>query len=175
MEQMKSAAKRELYGVVYSIREQDYVKEVSQAPKDTYVVVHLYASTESDCAILNKYLDVVATKFRSVKFCKIKAQEAIHNYPNHKCPTILIYYNTHIIKQIEKLDYFGGQRTSSQSIEYMLGQPFTVKPTGEEEQTHTVLKTDLKQNPLSQANKLNLQNKKGKRQADDSDDDDEDD
>ena len=42
---MKTAAKREIYGQVYQIREQDFIAEVSKAPQDTYVVVHLYAST----------------------------------------------------------------------------------------------------------------------------------
>lgn len=107
-------------------------------------------------------MQVVASKHRAVKFCKIRAQEAIHNFPNHKCPTILVYYNSNIIKQIEKLGVFGGSaRISPASIEWVLAQPFTVRPAGaSEDTTHSIVRTELKDNPLNVANKLNLLGKK---------------
>jgi polyribonucleotide nucleotidyltransferase len=45
LEEMKSKAKREIYGSVVHIREQEFVQEVSQAPIGTYVVLHLFANT----------------------------------------------------------------------------------------------------------------------------------
>lgn len=45
LDELQTQARREIYGEVFHIREQDFVKEVSQAPKDTYVVVHLAANT----------------------------------------------------------------------------------------------------------------------------------
>lgn len=118
--------------------------------------------SEPECLQLDKHMAVVAAKFRAVKFCKIRAQEAIHNFPNHKCPTLLIYHNSHIIKQIEKLGAFGGSaRISPASIEWVLAQPFTVRPAGaQEDMTHTILRTEMKENPLNVANKLNLLQKK---------------
>ena len=176
---MKEAARLEVHGHVQVLREQEFVQEVSKAPKGTYVVLHLFASTEPECLQLDKHMAVVANKFRAVKFCKIRAQEAIHNFPNHKCPTILVYHNGNIIKQIEKLGAFGGARISPASIEWVLAQPFTVRPAGDsQDTTHTILQTKLTDNPLNVANKLSLQSKKINKakgyssdEASDSDDD----
>lgn len=171
---MKQRAKREIYGQVYHIREQEFVGEVSKAPEDTYVVLHLFAQTEPECQILDKFMGTVAAKFRAVKFCKIRAQEAIHNFPSHKCPTILIYKNTQIIKQIEKLGIFGGPKTSPASIEWVLAQPITVRPAGAaEDVTHQILQTEMTEHPVNAQNRLNVQ-KKSKHRGNDSDDDDSD-
>lgn len=118
---------------------------------------------------------VVAAKFRAVKFCKIRAQEAIHNFPSHKCPTILIYKDSQIIKQIEKLGIFGGPKISPASIEWVLAQPITIRPAGASEDiTHKILQTELTSHPADQANKLNL-HKKGGRRVDSEDDNSDDD
>lgn len=161
---------------MFHIREPEFIQEVSQAPSDTYVILHLFASTEPECQILDKFLTQVASKHRAVKFCKIRAQEAIHNYPNHKCPTILVYKDTHIIKQIEKLGVFGGPKISAESIEWVLAQPFTIRPAGSSEDvTHRILQTELSENPINTQARLNLQKKGGRRGNDSSDEDDSDD
>lgn len=116
----------------------------------------------------------VAAKHRAVKFCKIRAQEAIHNFPSFKCPTILIYKATNIIKQIEKLGVFGGPKISAASIEWVLAQPVTIRPAGSaEDVTHQILTTELTSNPANAANTLNRQ-QKGRGRRDDSDSDDSD-
>lgn len=38
-------ARRNIYGQLFQIREQEYTQEVSKAPADTYVIVHLSANT----------------------------------------------------------------------------------------------------------------------------------
>lgn len=45
IEEMMQKKKREIYGQVYHIREQEFIPEVSKAPEDTYVVLHLFAPT----------------------------------------------------------------------------------------------------------------------------------
>ena len=42
---MKAEQQRNIYGALRQLREQEYVQEVSQAPKGTYVIVHLMATT----------------------------------------------------------------------------------------------------------------------------------
>jgi hypothetical protein len=170
---LRAESQRNIYGQLFQIREQEFVKEVSQAPKDHYVVVHLSASTEAECQVLNKLLALVAAQHKYVKFCVIRAQEAIHNFPNSKCPTVLVYHSGNIIKQYEKLGGFGGARASAASIEWALAQPFTVRPQGaDEDQTHTILRTQLQENPLNVANKISVQKKKAKGYSDSEDEDD---
>jgi hypothetical protein len=113
--------------------------------------------------VLNKLLTGVAAAHRYAKFVTIKAQEAIHNFPNHKCPTVLVYFEGNIIKQIEKLGPFGGARASVQSVEWVLAQPFTVRPAGSDEDvTHRILQTNLTSNPLDKPNTLTHKHRSNK-------------
>lgn len=43
IEEMKQRSKREIHGSIYQIREPEFVSEVSKAPSDTYVVLHLFS------------------------------------------------------------------------------------------------------------------------------------
>jgi len=161
MAMLKAEQQRNIYGSLIQLREQEYVQEVSQAPKETYVIVHLFSNTEAECHQLNKLLGGLAAAHRYVKICVIRAQEAIHNFPNHKCPTLLVYYEGNIIKQIEKLGVFGGPRASVASLEWVLAQPFTVRPKGaEEDQTHRIVRSQLTSNPLDKANTINVHKKR---------------
>ena len=44
-EALMAEARRNIYGQLFQIREQEYTQEVSKAPADTYVIVHLSANT----------------------------------------------------------------------------------------------------------------------------------
>ena len=132
--------------------------------------------SESDCLVLNKYLSEVAQKHRYAKFCVIRAQEAIHNFPNHKCPTVLVYCDVNIIRQVEKLGPFGGPRASAQSVEWVLAQPCTVRPAGSDEDvTHHILQTQLTENPLNREAKMTMHKKRAAKGYDSEDDSDEED
>lgn len=131
--------------------------------------------SQADCQILDQFMKQVAAKFRAVKFCRIRAQEAIHNFPASKCPTLLVYKASHIIKQIEGIGPYGGQRMNARTLEWVLAQPITVRPPGAiEDQTYQIVQTDMTENPLNVQNRLNRQQKGGRR-IDSSDDDNSDD
>ncbi len=141
----------------------------------SFVSASVLLRSESDCLVLNKYLSEVALSHRYAKFCVIRAQEAIHNFPNHKCPTVLVYCDGNIIRQIEKLGPFGGPRASAQTVEWVLAQPCTVRPAGtEEDVTHHILQTQLTENPLNRENKMTMHKKKAAKGYDSEDDSDED-
>lgn len=134
--------------------------------------------SEPDSIHLNKCLVQLATRHRAVKFCAIRAQEAIRNFPISKCPTILVYYNTTIIKQYEKLHAFGGSnKTTPDSIEWVLSQPFSVVPNGGDgrEIECKILNTQLRSNPADQANKLTVLKGRGRGGGGRGDSDDDDD
>lgn len=175
MEELRARQRREIYGDVYHIREQDFIKEVSQAPEETFVVLHLWAPTQPDCLILDNFMKQTAQKFRAVKFCKIRAQEAIRNFPTSKCPTMLVYKASHIVKQIEGIGVLGGQKMNALTLEWALAQPITIRPAGfEQDVTHQILTTDLTSNPLNTHNRLTMQKKGTRRDSSDDDDSDED-
>jgi hypothetical protein len=65
---MKAEQQRNIYGALRQLREQEYVQEVSQAPKGTYVIVHLMATTYvlSFCCLLAAVAGTAAAATASV-------------------------------------------------------------------------------------------------------------
>jgi len=133
---------------VIQISEPEYKAEVTEASKSVWVVLHLFVFSRPDCQVFNKFLDVVATKFKDVKFVKIIAQEAIRNYPETSCPTLILYHNGDIVAQLVGLAAFGGPRTSAESIEWVLSN-------------YNVVKTELEDDPLKKGIKITSHDKSG--------------
>lgn len=67
-------------------------------------------NTES--RLLTELWREMARIFGDIKFCEIKGDMCIENYPEKNTPTILIYRNGDIKKQIVTLRELGGERTS---------------------------------------------------------------
>lgn len=49
-----------------------------------------------------------------VKFVKCKAGDALKNYPDSQCPTLLIYKGGSVLKQFIKFDSFGGPKATAE-------------------------------------------------------------
>lgn len=65
-------------------------------------------NTES--RLLTELWRKMARKFGDIKFCEIRGDMCIENYPEKNTPTILIYRNGDIKKQIVTLRELGGER-----------------------------------------------------------------
>jgi hypothetical protein len=55
----------------------------------------------------------LATRFGDVKFCQIRADLCIEGYPDKNTPTVLIYKDGDIKKQLVTLRELGGVRTNT--------------------------------------------------------------
>jgi len=109
LEELKQLAQRPKFGSVIEFRKQDYVTEVTNAPKDVYVVCHLYQNWSEASNILSRIFDNLAKKFIFVKFCKIVANNCIENYQDKDVPGVIIYQNGKLYKQfIPATPTFGG-------------------------------------------------------------------
>ncbi|KAI3865391.1 hypothetical protein MKW92_008154 [Papaver armeniacum] len=86
--EMREAAKIAKFGSVMPISGADFVREVSQAPSDVWVVVCLYKEGIAECGVLLRCLDELATRYPATKFVKIISTECIPNYPDRNVPTI---------------------------------------------------------------------------------------
>jgi hypothetical protein len=56
----------------------------------------------------------LAKRFGDVKFCQMRADLCIEGYPDKNTPTVLIYKDGDIKRQIVTLMQLGGPRTSVQ-------------------------------------------------------------
>ena len=65
-------------------------------------------NTESQ--LLTELWREMARKFGDIKFCEIRGNMCIENYPEKNTPTILIYRDGDIRRQIVTLRELGGER-----------------------------------------------------------------
>ncbi|KAG6490602.1 hypothetical protein ZIOFF_051909 [Zingiber officinale] len=122
LEEMREAAKVARFGSVTQISGSDFVREVSQAPEDVWVVVLLFKEGIQDCALLLQCLEELATKYPATKFVKIISTDCIPNYPDRNLPTILVYNNGAVKGTYVGLHHFGSRRCTSEAIALTLCQ-----------------------------------------------------
>ncbi|KAM7481038.1 hypothetical protein LguiB_005621 [Lonicera macranthoides] len=110
--EMREAVKVARFGSVIPISGSDFVREVSQAPTDVWVVVLLYKDGYPECGVLLQCLEELATKYPSTKFVKIISTDCIPNYPDRNLPTLLVYNNGAVKANYVGLHNFGRRCTS---------------------------------------------------------------
>jgi hypothetical protein len=120
----------------------------ASAEAGVWVVVHMYQPGKEECIRLNQCMDVCAGKFKAVKWVKIISSQAIPNYPDAKCPTVLLYTKGDMVDQIVGPGLFGGHRMTPESLEYGLS-------------AFGVLKTEIDESPLLNTKTTTYKPKKG--------------
>ncbi|PWZ01399.1 thioredoxin-like protein [Testicularia cyperi] len=91
--------------------------------KGTGVVCFLYKDGLETCRLLAGYLDTLAAKYPSTKFVSIVGDQCIPNYPDRNLPTLLIYRNGELHRQIIGLRPeigLDGMNTKCEDIELLL-------------------------------------------------------
>ncbi|XP_015431704.1 PREDICTED: viral IAP-associated factor homolog [Dufourea novaeangliae] len=120
--ELKELADKSKYGEIKDISAEDYVKEVNNAGDDIWVVLHLYKNGIPLCTLINQYLYKLANKFPTTKFLKSISTTCIPNWPDVNLPTIFIYHNGSMVKQIIGPMEFRGMKLTEAELEWMLGQ-----------------------------------------------------
>ena len=122
MRELGALTKRSIHGSVYHISKPEYSLEVTEASKDWVVLVNLTSSTSTnvESSILSDLWRRAAKEYSDIKFCQIRADQAIEKYPDQNCPTILVYKNGDIIKQTVTLMTMGGLRMSMLELDNLL-------------------------------------------------------
>lgn len=122
MAELNNLQKKAIHGSVYPISKPDYQREVTEASKNGPVFVNLTSSmgTNVESRVLSELWRQAAREYGDIKFCEIRANQAVENYPDRNCPTILVYKNGDIAKQVVTLMTIGGVRTNMQQIDNLL-------------------------------------------------------
>ena len=58
---------------MFEITREEYVPEVTEVSKETFVVLHLYQDYIEECVLMNRILEQLAEQYPNVKFVKIVA------------------------------------------------------------------------------------------------------
>jgi hypothetical protein len=120
--ELASLQKSSVHGQVYPLQKPDYAKDVTEASFKCFVLVHLSSSlaTNVESRVLTELWREIAAKYGDIKFCEIRADLCIEGYPEKNSPTILIYRDGDIKRQIVTLSELNGPRTSLGNLERVL-------------------------------------------------------
>lgn len=116
MAELSSINTASVYNQVYHLQKPDYSRDVTEASKDAYVLVLLTSSTgtNTESRIMIEHWRDLAKRFGDVKFCQMRADLCIEGYPDKNTPTVLVYKDGDIKRQIVTLMQLAGPRTSAQ-------------------------------------------------------------
>lgn len=131
MAELNNIQKKALHGTVYPLSKPEYQREVTDASQNGLVFVNLTSSmgTNVESRVLSELWRQAAQEYGEIKFCEIRASQAIENYPDRNCPTILVYKKGDIVKQVVTLATIGGVRTNMMKIDDMLVEVGAVPET----------------------------------------------
>ena len=127
--ELSTLQKASVYGQVYPLQKPDYAKDVTEASSKAFVFVNLTSSlgTNVESRILTELWRQLAAKYGDVKFCEIRANMCIERYPEKNCPTVLVYRDGDIRRQVVTLRELNGVKTSLADLEKILVEVGAVK------------------------------------------------
>ncbi|XP_030756823.1 viral IAP-associated factor homolog [Sitophilus oryzae] len=132
--EIRALSEKAKFGFVGEISAQDYINEVNKAGEGIWVVLHLYKQGIPLCALINQHMSYLATRYPAVKFLKSISTTCIPNYPDRNLPTIFVYFEGDLKKQIVGPVECRGPSLTLEEFEYLLGK------TG-------AIDTDIKEDP----------------------------
>lgn len=129
MAELSTTTAASIYNQVYHLQKPDYSREVTEASQKAHVFVLLTSSqgTNTESRVLIEIWTTLAKKFGDVKFCQMRADLCIEGYPDKNTPTVLVYRDGDIKKQLVTLRELGGVRTTAADVEKLLVDVGAVK------------------------------------------------
>ena len=122
---------------VRQIQKSDFVREVTEASKSSWIVLHLYKDSHTACVLMSRALSQLSPKFPRVRFLKIVSTECVENFPDSELPCLIIYHDGELQHQTAGLGQFGGLQITAESLEWSLSNM-------------GVLQTEMTGNPLTE-------------------------
>lgn len=103
-----------VYNQVYPLQKPDYSRDVTEASQKSFVLVLLTSSqgTNVESQLLIGLWRDLAARFGDIKFCQIRADMCIEGYPEKNTPTILVYKDGDIKRQLVTLRELRGTQTT---------------------------------------------------------------
>ncbi|KAL8778803.1 MAG: hypothetical protein Q9213_007238 [Squamulea squamosa] len=122
MAELSTIPQTSVFNQVYPLQKPDYSREVTNASKKAFVLVHLTSSlgTNTESRLLTELWRELARKFGDIKFCEMRGDMCIEGYPDKNTPTILVYNDGDIKRQIITLRELAGTKTGIRDLEKLL-------------------------------------------------------
>lgn len=157
--ELSSLQKKSVYGQVYPLQKPDYARDVTEESNKAFVLVNLTSSFSNnvESRVLSELWRQAAAKYGDIKFCEIRANLCIEGYPEKNTPTVLVYKDGDIKRQLVTLRELNGPKTSLGDIERILVEVGAISE---------------KDSRLKRRDSDDEADDRGKRAGDDDDDDD---
>ncbi|KAM0798380.1 thioredoxin-like protein [Usnea florida] len=122
MAELSTIATASVFNQVYPLQKPDYTKDVTEASNKAFVLVHLTSSlgTNVQSRLLTELWREMARQYGDIKFCEMRADMCIEGYPERNTPTILVYRDGDIKKQVVTLKELGGEQTTVKDLQNLL-------------------------------------------------------
>ncbi len=120
--ELSALQKTSIHGQVYPLQKPDYARDVTEVSSKSFVLVHLMSSlgTNVESRVLTELWREMARKYGDIRFCEMRGDLCIEGYPERNTPTILVYKDGDIRRQIVTLAELNGPRTSIADLERIL-------------------------------------------------------
>lgn len=116
MQELSTITTASVFNQVYHLQKPDYSRDVTEASSKAYVLVLLTSShgTNGESRIMIDIWRELAQRFGDVKFCQMRADLCIEGYPEKNTPTVLVYKDGDIKKQLVTLRELRGTQTNAE-------------------------------------------------------------
>ncbi|KAJ4311985.1 Proteolipid protein 2, partial [Neodidymelliopsis sp. IMI 364377] len=113
LQELTTLTSASVYNQVYHVQKPDYARDVTAASSKSHIYMLLTSSAGSntESRIATEHWTLLAQRFGDVKFCQMRAELCIEGYPDKNTPTVLVYRDGDIKRQIVTLRELGGVRT----------------------------------------------------------------
>lgn len=122
LSELSTISQTSVYNQVYPLQKPDYAREVTEASQKSFVLVLLTSSvgTNTESTLIIELWREMAARFGDVKFCQMRADLCIEGYPDKNTPTVLVYRDADIKRQLVTLKDLRGVQTTAADLEKML-------------------------------------------------------
>ncbi|KAM0718318.1 hypothetical protein Q7P37_006650 [Cladosporium fusiforme] len=112
-----------VYNQVYPIQKPEWSEQVTEESRKAWVLVLLTSSsgTNMESRLLIEVWRELARRFGDIKFCQIQGDLCIEGYPDRNCPTVLVYKDADVKKQIVTLKELAGEQTKTEGKDSWFG------------------------------------------------------
>jgi len=129
MAELSSVKAAAVYNQVYPLQKAEYSREVTEESNKAFILVLLTSSQgmNVESRVLVEIWRDLSARFGDVKFCQMRGDLCIEGYPDKNTPTILIYRDGDIRRQIVTLRELNGPQTKAKDMEQVLVSVGAVK------------------------------------------------
>ncbi|QDS67970.1 hypothetical protein FKW77_009074 [Venturia effusa] len=122
MAELSSINTKSVYNQVYPLQKPDWSRDVTEESKQAFVFVLLTSSQgmNVESRLLVEFWRELARVYGDVKFGQMRAELCIEGYPDRNTPTILVYKDGDVKKQIVTLLPLKGTQTKLSDLEQLL-------------------------------------------------------